>query len=196
MHQIVTTVDTIKQEVHDVAENSMHNIETDMNSSSEVKQAPKKRGRKRKIPQIPLEQTLLTKSLSQHMNPSVEQNVRIKASKTFLTDYGPQLNYSYALWKKHSKVLDEATVHDEQMKNPMQWTVAEVSSFIKKIPNCDEGGVVSKVFVDQEIDGEAFLSLSQDDLIMLLNIKIGIAIKIYNRILHLRETMALKFFEI
>lgn len=49
----------------------------------------------------------------------------------------------------------------------------------------------SKCFVDgtQEIDGEALLCLSQNDLVEILHMKLGPAIKIQNALLLLKEKM-------
>ena len=41
----------------------------------------------------------------------------------------------------------------------------------------------------QQIDGEAFLLLNQSDIVKIMNIKLGPALKIYNSILMLRNSM-------
>ena len=122
-----------------------------------------------------------------------ENNKRIKVSQAFLADYGPQLNYSFNLWKQNSKILERATIDDMLTGNPMKWSVKKVSSFIEKITG-DE--TLALAFQEQEIDGAAFISMCKDDLVELMKIKIGVAIKIYNRILYLREEVMLKFMDI
>lgn len=134
----------------------------------------KKRGRKRKA-------------------AADEENKASKVARTFVGDYGPQIGYSLELWKKNSKVLDRAPVADTSTGNPMEWSVAEVSSFVQKITS--DAKTIEK-FQGQEIDGSTFVCLCQEDLLHLMKIKMGIAIKIYNRILHLREEILLKFIKI
>lgn len=121
---------------------------------------------------------------------AAEKTNEIKVAKVFLEDYGPQLNYAHELWKKNSKVLDRATLEGSSTGSPLAWSCENVCSFVSKIVN-DEA-VVTK-FKDHEVDGAAFVCLHQDDLLNLMNIKLGSAIKIYNRILHLRQETLLKF---
>jgi hypothetical protein len=59
---------------------------------------------------------------------------------------------------------------------------------------CDEETAAK--FYAQKIDGEALLGLCQNDLVSLMDIKMGPAIKIYNRIMHLRQEVVEKFIEI
>ncbi|CAO1308845.1 unnamed protein product [Diamesa tonsa] len=123
----------------------------------------------------------------------IVQNYRIRASKKHILDYGPQLLYSHKLWTKNSKILDHlANKEFELTKNPLNWTVPEVSNYISRLPNCSN---LVKTFVNEEIDGTALLCLCQDDLTNLLHIKLGAAIKIYNRIIFLREEVTQRFVE-
>lgn len=122
------------------------------------------------------------------------KNYRIRASKRHVQDYGPQLLYSHKLWTKNSKILDHlANKEYELTKNPLNWSVLEVSNYISRLPNCSN---LVKTFVNEEIDGAALLCLCQDDLTNLLNIKLGAAIKIYNRIIFLREEVTQRFIEV
>lgn len=118
---------------------------------------------------------------------------RLKISKDFLEQYGPQLKYSFNLWKKNSHLLDRADIDNGATENPLQWSVESVCEFVTKITNSEE--TVEK-FEEQKIDGAAFVNLCQNDLVSLMSIKLGTAIKIYNRILHLREEVMLKFLKI
>jgi hypothetical protein len=115
---------------------------------------------------------------------------QMKYMNDFLQDYGPQLKYSYNLWKKNSKVLDRASIDHDSTENPLEWSIYKVCKFVNKATN-DES--ISKKFHEQDIDGAAFLSLNKDDLVNMMKIKIGPAIKIYNRILHVREEVTTKF---
>lgn len=120
------------------------------------------------------------------------RNAKIKVIEHLLHDYGPQLNYSFDLWTQHSKVLDKAIVLEDNLtENPLHWSVDDVCIFIAKF--CDEETAAK--FFAQKIDGEALLSCQQKDLIDLMSIKLGPAIKIYNRILHLRQEVMTKFLE-
>lgn len=165
----------LKQEVKDDRA-----LETNDETSSETGKNSKRKGRKRKAP---------TTGIEVDEKPLTMTNI----SKTFLEDYGPQLSYSYELWKKNSKILDRAEIDGGISGNPLDWNVTKVCSFIKKITS---DPTTTEKFQDQEIDGTAFVALSQNDLVSLLDIKMGVAIKIYNRILHLREEIMLKFAKI
>lgn len=67
---------------------------------------------------------------------------------------------------------------------PAQWTVDQVSSFISKLPGCQD---IAESFRAQEIDGQALLLLTEDHLMSAMNVKLGPALKICARINSLRE---------
>uniref|UniRef100_A0A8D0FUN2 SAM domain-containing protein n=1 Tax=Strix occidentalis caurina TaxID=311401 RepID=A0A8D0FUN2_STROC len=81
-------------------------------------------------------------------------------------------------WEKHCKLLPE--VSGLTAKHVAKWTVEEVVSFIQRLPGCKEQ---ASVFREEQIDGEAFLLLNQSDIVKILSIKLGPALKIYNAIL-------------
>nr|XP_013810402.1 PREDICTED: lethal(3)malignant brain tumor-like protein 4 [Apteryx mantelli mantelli] len=85
-------------------------------------------------------------------------------------------------WEQHCKLLPE--VSGLTAKHVAKWTVEEVASFIQRLPGCKEQAAV---FKEEQIDGEAFLLLNQTDLVKILNIKLGPALKIYNAILMLKS---------
>lgn len=151
-------------------------------TQQKIKSEPGKRGRKRKIQPVNATEEL-------EDSPS---DAKMKVVEKFLHNYGPQLNYSFNLWTKNSKILDKASVVDELSENPLNWTVDEVCTYLVKY--CNEATTAK--FYAQKIDGEALLSLCQKDLVELMDIKVGPAIKIYNRILHLRQQVVTKFLEI
>jgi hypothetical protein len=66
-----------------------------------------------------------------------------------------------------------------------------VAEFVSTVPGCESSG---EQFRKAEIDGEALLSLSQRDLIDVLNVKIGPAIKLYNIIILLRRKVSHEVF--
>uniref|UniRef100_A0A7N6FKJ4 SAM domain-containing protein n=1 Tax=Anabas testudineus TaxID=64144 RepID=A0A7N6FKJ4_ANATE len=81
-------------------------------------------------------------------------------------------------WEQHRKLLPGVTgVHAETVQH---WSVQEVSDFIESLPGCEEQG---KQFRDEQIDGRAFLLLTQRDIVRIMSIKLGPALKIYNSIL-------------
>lgn len=61
-----------------------------------------------------------------------------------------------------------------------KWDSKAVAKFIEDLTGHREYG---SVFVEEEIDGEAMLLLTQADISKVLKIKLGPAIKIYNAVL-------------
>ncbi|XP_058458714.1 lethal(3)malignant brain tumor-like protein 3 isoform X2 [Malaya genurostris] len=108
----------------------------------------------------------------------------IKTALPVITDYGPRLKQSYKLWKNSSRVLDRCIEGLSEFKrNPLRWSVEEVANYVEHFPGCAE---VGNQIRDEQINGAGFLSLTQDDLVKYLDVKLGPAIKLYNRIIHLR----------
>ncbi|MGH0167470.1 UNVERIFIED_CONTAM: hypothetical protein FKN15_052911 [Acipenser sinensis] len=86
-------------------------------------------------------------------------------------------------WEQHCKLLPGvAGIH---ASNVATWSVEEVSSFVQNLTGCDEQ---ARVFKDEMIDGEAFLLLTQTDIVKIMSIKLGPALKIYNAILVFKST--------
>ncbi|KAJ6661079.1 hypothetical protein lerEdw1_016880 [Lerista edwardsae] len=56
----------------------------------------------------------------------------------------------------------------------------EVFSFVQTLTGCEDQ---AKLFKDEMIDGEAFLLLTQADIVKIMSVKLGPALKIYNAIL-------------
>ncbi|XP_048860554.1 lethal(3)malignant brain tumor-like protein 3 isoform X1 [Brienomyrus brachyistius] len=81
-------------------------------------------------------------------------------------------------WDKHSKLLP--TVAGITASKVAEWTVEQVTQFIQGLPGCKEH---VRTFKEEQIDGEAFLLLTQVDLVKIMCIKLGPALKIYNSIL-------------
>uniref|UniRef100_A0A1Q3G1G5 Putative polycomb group protein scm/l3mbt tumor-supressor in n=1 Tax=Culex tarsalis TaxID=7177 RepID=A0A1Q3G1G5_CULTA len=118
----------------------------------------------------------------------------VKTALPVITDFGPRLKQSYRLWKASSRILDRCTDGmSEYDRNPLRWSVDEVATYVERFPGC---GLVGGQIREEQINGAAFLSLTQDDLVKYLDVKLGPAIKLYNRIIHLRlevEKHFLKF---
>ena len=68
------------------------------------------------------------------------------------------------------------------------WTSKLVAGFVSSVPrlNCDLAVLEAKI-IDEEIDGEAFLLMTQNDFVQMLGVKLGPAIKIYNALLLIRK---------
>ncbi|XP_043946043.1 lethal(3)malignant brain tumor-like protein 1 [Protopterus annectens] len=81
-------------------------------------------------------------------------------------------------WEQHCKLLPG--VAGITANTVAKWTIDEVSRFVQTLTGCENQ---SKLFKDQMIDGEAFLLLTQADIVKIMNIKLGPALKIYNSIL-------------
>uniref|UniRef100_A0A3B4BHN4 SAM domain-containing protein n=1 Tax=Periophthalmus magnuspinnatus TaxID=409849 RepID=A0A3B4BHN4_9GOBI len=96
-----------------------------------------------------------------------------------LLPHSPQPSRDLSLcWEQHRKLLPR--VQSSQAPAVHRWSVQQVSEFIQSLPGCEDQG---QHFRDQEIDGRAFLLLTQRDIVRLLSIKLGPALKIYHSIL-------------
>ncbi|XP_078423484.1 lethal(3)malignant brain tumor-like protein 4 [Cetorhinus maximus] len=84
----------------------------------------------------------------------------------------------YLCWKQHSKLLPEVAGHTA--KKVAKWSIEEVANFVQSLPGCKEQAII---FREEQIDGEAFLLLTQTDIVKIMSIKLGPALKIYNSIL-------------
>lgn len=91
------------------------------------------------------------------------------------------VNRLHLCWEQHCKLLPE--VSGLSAKSVAKWTIEEVAGFIQRLPGCKEQ---ASIFRSEQIDGEAFLLLTQTDIVKILNIKLGPALKIYNAILMFR----------
>lgn len=85
-------------------------------------------------------------------------------------------------WEQHCKLLPG--VAGVQARLVTHWTVEEVADFIHSLPGCEEQ---AKQFREEQIDGKAFLLLTQRDIVKIMSVKLGPALKIYNSILMFRH---------
>ncbi|KAM8976575.1 lethal(3)malignant brain tumor-like protein 4 [Pelodytes ibericus] len=81
-------------------------------------------------------------------------------------------------WEQQCHLLPEVSSYSSQMVS--KWSAEEVFKFVQQLPGCCEQ---ASVFREEQIDGEAFLLLTQSDLVKILGLKLGPALKIYNSIL-------------
>ncbi|CAM9576344.1 unnamed protein product [Lampetra planeri] len=87
------------------------------------------------------------------------------------------------VWQQHGKLLPE--VAGLTASRVASWGTEEVASFIKTLPGCQEQ---ARMFHEQQIDGQALLLLNQTDLVRIMSIKLGPALKIYNSILMFKNS--------
>ncbi|XP_058178753.1 uncharacterized protein LOC131294725 [Anopheles ziemanni] len=125
-----------------------------------------------------------------------ETNLRI--ALPVLEGYGPRLLHAYEVWRRNSYFLDECTERENgggvsRLKNPLHWTTDETARYIQQLPGCDECATKIRL---EEITGKTLLSFTQDDLVKYMGVKIGPAIKVYNRIIHLRQIVTNKFLQL
>ncbi|XP_041346453.1 lethal(3)malignant brain tumor-like protein 1 [Pyrgilauda ruficollis] len=81
-------------------------------------------------------------------------------------------------WEQHCKLLPG--VAGITAATVAKWTIDEVFSFVHTLTGCEDQ---AKLFKDEMIDGEAFLLLTQADIVKIMSVKLGPALKIYNAIL-------------
>ncbi|KAJ8268028.1 hypothetical protein COCON_G00132000 [Conger conger] len=85
-------------------------------------------------------------------------------------------------WEQHCKLLPG--VEREPASRVEHWTVEEVASFIQSLPGCEDP---AERFREEQIDGKSFLLLTQSDIVKIMSVKLGPALKIYNSILMFRN---------
>ncbi|GFT02680.1 lethal(3)malignant brain tumor-like protein 3 [Nephila pilipes] len=66
-----------------------------------------------------------------------------------------------------------------------QWSVNQVAKFVSSLKGCTDHG---KIFREQLIDGEALLEMTQADLLDILHLKLGPALKVYSSIIAFKES--------
>uniref|UniRef100_A0A673INM6 L3MBTL histone methyl-lysine binding protein 1a n=2 Tax=Sinocyclocheilus rhinocerous TaxID=307959 RepID=A0A673INM6_9TELE len=105
-------------------------------------------------------------------------------SSLFMTAFTANSDRTLSLcWEQHCKLLPGvAGIHAGQVST---WTIEEVFGFVNNLIGCEEQ---ARIFKDEMIDGEAFLLLTQNDIVKIMNIKLGPALKIHNAILMLKST--------
>ncbi|XP_041817188.1 lethal(3)malignant brain tumor-like protein 4 isoform X2 [Chelmon rostratus] len=114
------------------------------------------------------------------LGPAAESSLQAALHQSvFLSAMSAQPGRDLSLcWEQHRKLLPGvAGVHAETVQH---WSIQQVSDFIESLPGCEEQ---AKQFRDEQIDGRAFLLLTQRDIVRIMSIKLGPALKIYNSIL-------------
>uniref|UniRef100_A0A8C5F5F2 L3MBTL histone methyl-lysine binding protein 1 n=1 Tax=Gadus morhua TaxID=8049 RepID=A0A8C5F5F2_GADMO len=86
-------------------------------------------------------------------------------------------------WEQHCKLLPGVQgIHASQVA---AWSIDEVFGFVLNLTGCEDQ---ARLFKDEMIDGEAFLLLTQTDIVKIMSIKLGPALKISNAILMFKST--------
>lgn len=121
--------------------------------------------------------TKLTKKKLRLLKEEIHESVYL--ARTYdLSDLSKTICFKY-----DSKLLPDLKVSKQ---HPIDsWNIQTVSNFIKSIPGC---GALASLFEFQEIDGQALLLMQQSDLIRIMKIKLGPALKIFNYILKLKNS--------
>ncbi|XP_075905131.1 lethal(3)malignant brain tumor-like protein 4 isoform X6 [Nelusetta ayraudi] len=117
------------------------------------------------------------------LNP--ESSLRaVLHQSVFLSALSPQPGRDLSLcWEQHRKLLPG--VAGETADSVRTWSVQQVADFVESLPGCEDQ---SQQFRDEQIDGRAFLLLTQRDIVRIMSIKLGPALKIYNSILMFKHT--------
>ncbi|XP_032317090.1 lethal(3)malignant brain tumor-like protein 1 isoform X2 [Camelus ferus] len=121
--------------------------------------------------------------------PSKYQKVPKEDFPTLTTDIMHQSLFMSALsahpdrslsvcWEQHCKLLPG--VAGISASTVAKWTIDEVFGFVQTLTGCEDQ---ARLFKDEMIDGEAFLLLTQADIVKIMSVKLGPALKIYNAIL-------------
>lgn len=113
----------------------------------------------------------------------VEMFRRLQVSSKFLLENAKMLGRLHEKWQ--SKLQGQTMVRSSAAtKNPLNWSIEEVSEFVSQLPNCS---MLGSIFVEHGIDGMAFLSLRKSDMMNIMGLSTGSTIKVFNRIIQLRE---------
>ncbi|XP_035394785.1 lethal(3)malignant brain tumor-like protein 3 [Cygnus atratus] len=116
--------------------------------------------------------------ISNEIKDTEEPNTQRLLSQPVVVSSKVQIPGLPLRWEQHSKLLP--SVAGIPASKVSKWSTDEVSEFIRSLPGCEEHG---KVFKDEQIDGEAFLLMTQSDIVKIMSIKLGPALKIFNSIL-------------
>ncbi|ELV12740.1 Lethal(3)malignant brain tumor-like protein 4 [Tupaia chinensis] len=145
-------------------------------------------------PSVRLSTRMLTDPQSLCLTPtaplaefSVEQTQQALHQSVFMSSLSAHPFRDLPLGREqHCKLLPG--VADIQASQVARWTVDEVAEFVQSLLGCEEH---AKCFKKEQIDGKAFLLLTQTDIVKVMKIKLGPALKIYNSILMFRNSQDL-----
>lgn len=154
---------------------------------------PKKRGRKPGLKSLRLAQLNRDRdtangtfsSTDTVMQSTVHQSVFLPALPTHVLQQ-QRSNDLPVGWDHNSRLLPG--LKDVVCREVPKWTTEQVAHFVRALlPEHGEQGIDS--FLKQQIDGEAFLLLTQSDIVRFLEVRLGPALKIYNSILFIKKSL-------
>ncbi|XP_076440126.1 lethal(3)malignant brain tumor-like protein 3 isoform X2 [Babylonia areolata] len=109
---------------------------------------------------------------------NIHQSVFLSSVPATPSQEGP------AFWDYHARLLPG--VSEFKGDDVKEWTVDQVASFIGSLPGCRE---VENNFREQQIDGDSFLLMTQADIVKILNVKLGPALKIFTSVVFFQQTV-------
>lgn len=125
-----------------------------------------------------------------NMSPKdVELYRRLQVTTRHLLENSANISILHRNWLEKLQPLRPVQILVHK-KNPLHWTIDEVAQFVSELPNCP---TVGDAFIKHEIDGLAFLSLRQNDIEKRMGLSLGTSIKIFNRIVYLRQECNAKY---
>ena len=163
----------------------------------------KKRGRPRGHSQTSRQERLWGKESSRKSYSTreiQEPNKLQQATKEELGGHNPKLVHEASFINSLMDKSDEADVHiswqryvfglpelkGKTASDIQEWSVEQVSSFVESLTGKHEH---AKIFATQEIDGKAFLMLSQSNITSNLKLKLGPGLKIFSAIVCIRRNL-------
>lgn len=127
-----------------------------------------------------------SEQLSRSSSPNSDLNILpIRQSIIDIKTSFLQLEEPLPHFDKNTKHL-LSYVNQFKAEEVLEWNCDRVSNFISTLPGCFE---YAQQFKDENVDGEAFLLLTQTDLIKIMNVKLGPSVKIYNTICQIRKNL-------
>ncbi|XP_031574253.1 lethal(3)malignant brain tumor-like protein 3 [Actinia tenebrosa] len=113
--------------------------------------------------------------------PSTTRPKFVEKGIQYISPYYNTWGYGFARLPVNGR-REHYSLHDEKPSKEKiemgKWTVEQVEKHVCSL-GCPEQ---AKLFEEQEIDGEAFLLLTQPDIVNIMKIKLGPALKIFNSI--------------
>ncbi|EEB14457.1 lethal, putative [Pediculus humanus corporis] len=139
------------------------------------------RGRKRKLSSEKFKKEKKKKSYREPP-PNLLTKKKSRVNNLMEENVDPGTRNDPVVWSKNRWDISETVASIGS--NPLCWTPSQVAAFVENINSSSEKG---KLFTEHQIDGEALLMLSQNDLVQILGFKLGPAIKLYKSIVLLRQ---------
>ena len=101
--------------------------------------------------------------------------------------FSPDYIHSDFIWDQNAAFLKDSvsalTCHVVR-----KWNAHQVAGFLTNLPIKSDKAQLQVKVVDEEIDGEALLLMTQNDFVSLLGLKLGPAIKVFNALLLIKKS--------